>query len=193
MFRTLVTVAVVVLAFGATLFVAGEKLGAWESPEAASSPRTEPARKQAKPAKPKARARPRARRKAHGTPSWAAQLDALCRSGEAAVAAQPRPQTLPEVRQYVRRSAALSARLNRRALAPLSRAARRNPDAVRRLHELFAEERRLFRDVLAAAKRNDVEAFGQLGPDMVANGVEQSQLLVALGADDCSLPPNLTF
>jgi hypothetical protein len=75
----------------------------------------------------------------------------------------------------------------------MSHAARRNPNAVLRLRELFAEERRLFQDVLAAAERNDVEAFGQLGPDMVANGVEQSQLLVALGAHDCSLPPDLTF
>lgn len=98
-----------------------------------------------------------------------------------------------EVRRYIRRSAALSATYNRRAVASLSQAARRNPDAVQRLRELFAEERRLFQDVLAAAERNDVEAFGQLGPDMVANGVEQSQLLVALGAHDCSLPPDLTF
>jgi hypothetical protein len=64
---------------------------------------------------------------------------------------------------------------------------------VLRLRELFAEERRLFQDVLAAAERNDVEAFGQLGPDMVANGVEQSELLVDLGAHDCSLPPDLTL
>ena len=193
MLRALLAIAAVALVFGATLVIAGEKLGAWESPEAASAPRSEPARKQAKPAKRKAPSRPRARRTANRAPSWVAQLNALCRSAEAAVAAQPQPQTMPEIRRYIRRSAALSARYNRRAAGPLSHAARRNPDAVLRLRELFAEERRLFQDVLAAAERNDVEAFGQLGPDMVANGVEQSQLLVALGAHDCSLPPDLTF
>jgi hypothetical protein len=195
MFRTLLVVAAVALVFGATLIIGGDKLGAWESPEAASPPRSQPTRKQAtpKPSTPKARPRPRARRTASRTPSWVAQLDALCRSAEAAVAAQPRPQTMPEIRQYIRRSAALSARYNRRAAAPLARAARSNPDAVRRLRELFAEESRLFRDVHAAAERNDVVAFGQLGPDMVANGVEQSELLVALGAHDCSLPADLTL
>ena len=193
MLRALLAIAAVALVFGATLVIAGEKLGAWESPEAASAPRSEPARKQAKPAKRKAPSRPRARRKANRAPSWVAQLNALCRSAEAAVAAQPPPQTMPEIRRYIRRSAALSARYNRRAAGPMSHAARRNPNAVLRLRELFAEERRLFQDVLAAAERNDVEAFGQLGPDMVANGVEQSELLVALGAHDCSLPPDLTF
>jgi hypothetical protein len=193
MFRTLLAIGAVALFFGATLVIAGEKLGAWDSPEAASAPRSEPAHRQAKAAKPKAPSRPRARRKANRTPSWVAELNTLCRNAEAAVAAKPRPQSLTEIRRYIRWSAELSARYNRRAAAPLARAARRNPDAVRRLHELFADERRLFQDVLAAAERNDVEAFGQLGPDMVANGVEQSQLLVGLGAHDCSLPADLTF
>jgi hypothetical protein len=193
MFRTLLAAAAVALVFGAMLVIAGEKLGAWESPQAASAPRFEAARKQAKPTTPKARSRPRTRRKANRTPSWVAQLDALCRSAEAAVAAQAQPQTMPEVRRYIRRMAALSARYNRRAAAPLARAARRNPDAVRRLNDLFAEEHRLFQEVIAAAERNDVEAFGQLGPEMITNGVEQSELLVALGAHDCSLPPDLTL
>src|SRR5918998_3376434 len=109
MFRSLLAVTAVALVFGAVLVIAGEKLGAWESPEAASAPRSEPARKQAKPTKAKAApSRPRARRKATRTPSWVAQLDALCRSAEATVAAQPRPQTIPGIRRYIRRLAALS-------------------------------------------------------------------------------------
>lgn len=199
MLRTLLAVGVATLAFGATLVVGGERLGAWDSPSTASLPKGDAVGfKAMRPAAGgNARTKPRANRskatRVRKQPAWVAQLDALCRSAEATVATMQDPQTLPELRAYLRQMAGVSRRWNRQAsTGPLARAARRHPAAVRRLRGLFDEERRLIQAALAAAERSDVAVFGALGPTMVANGVEQSQVLVALGAQDCALPADLT-
>ena len=197
MLRTLLAVGAVTLAFGATLVIGGERLGAWDSPAATPLPKGDPVGFKAMPPagsdEPK---RPRsspAKARAAKPPAWVAQLDALCRSAEATAAKMQQPQTLPELRAYLHEMAGVSHRWNRQAsTGPLARAARRHPDAVRRLRGLFAEERRLIQAAVTAAERSDVTAFGQLGPTLVANGVEQSQVLVALGAQDCALPADLT-
>jgi hypothetical protein len=199
MLRTLLAVGAVTLAFGATLVIGGERLGAWDSPTSASLPKGDAvafkARRPAADRETRRQPKPNASKAARATkpPTWVSQLDALCRRAEASTAAMQEPQTLPELRMYLQRMAALSRRWNRQASAgPLARAARRHPDVVRRLHGLFAEERLLIKDARAAAERSDVTAFGELGPLMVTNGVEQSQLLVSLGAQDCALPPDLS-
>lgn len=194
MLRTLLAVGAVTLAFGATLVIGGERLGAWDSPSATPLPKGEPVGFKAMPPAGRVERR-RAPAKARATkpPAWVAQLDALCRSAEATAAKMHQPQTLPELRAYLHEMAGVSHRWNRQAsTGPLARAARRHPDAARRLRGLFAEERRLIQSALTAAERSDVTAFGELGPTLVANGVEQSQVLVALGAQDCALPADLT-
>jgi hypothetical protein len=198
MLRTVLAAGAVVLVFGATLVIGGEKLGAWDSPTPTAVPEDAVGFKARRPAadrETRRQPKPNASKAARATkpPAWVAQLDALCRRAEASTAAMQEPQTLPELRTYLQRMAALSRHWNRQASAgPLARAAHRHPDVVRRLRGLFAEERLLIKDAIAAAERSDVTAFGELGPLMVTNGVEQSQLLVSLGAQDCALPPDLS-
>ena len=197
MLRTILAAAAVVLVFGATLVIGGEKLGAWDEPTPTAVPEDavgfkarRPAASREAPKRPKRKRSPTAR--ASRAPGWVAELDALCRRAEASTAGLQEPQTLPELRTYVQRVAALSRRWNRQASAgPLARAARRHPDTVQRLRGLFAEERLLIQDAMAATEGGDLAAFGELGPVMISNGVEQSQLLVSLGAQDCALPPEL--
>lgn len=197
--RTLLAVALVALIFGGTLVLGGERLGAWDSPTPAShraaAASAEP-KKAARPAQRRKRARPKAPRRprrATKRPAWIAELNALCRSAKAQTATVAPPQSIPEVRLYIRRMAALSRRWNRRATAgPLAAAARRDPRRVRQLRQLFDEEGILIRSAQAAADRSDIEEFGRLGPLMVMNGEEQSRLLVALGARDCALSSGAT-
>jgi hypothetical protein len=178
MLRTVLAAAAVILVFGATLVVGGEKLGAWDSPAPRATAKVEAPR--ARPARRPTRKRAR--------PAWIAELNALCRGAEASVAAMPQPRTLPEVREHLRRLAGLSRRWNRQAsTGPLAKAARYDAQSVRRLRELFAEERSVIQDASTAIARGDLEAFDRLGPLMITNGQEQSRLLVGLGARDCSL------
>jgi hypothetical protein len=197
--RTFLAVVVVALIFGGTLVIGGERLGAWDSPTPAShlaaAASAEP-KKAARPARRAKRGRRKAarrQRRVTKAPAWVAQLNALCRSAEAQTAKVAPPLTIPGLRAYIRRMAALSRRWNRRATTgPLAAAARRHPRQVREIRQLFEEEGILIRSALEAANRRDIEEFGRLGPLMVMNGEEQSRLLVALGARDCALSSNVT-
>lgn len=192
--RTVLAVVLVAFIFGGTLVIGGERLGAWDSPTPAShlaAAASAKPKQAARPAQRRKRTRPKAARRprrATKPPAWVAQLNALCRSAEAQAANVAPPQTIRGVRAYIRRMAALSRRWNRRATTgPLAAAARRHPQQVREIRQLFEEEGILIRSALAAAERRDIEEFGRLGPLMGMNGEEQSRLLVALGAQGCAL------
>jgi hypothetical protein len=181
MFRALIAAAGIALVFGGTVAVAGDKLGAWDSPP--PRPKTSAAASTPSTAKSPAK---RSLRTPAGEP-WIAKLDALCRSAETAVAAIPEPQTTAEAPRYFQQIDKLSRNWNRLATAQLALAARSYPAEVRRLRELFADERRLITGVIASAKRQDVTRLQLLAPRLVSNGMEQSRLMVGLGASGCAL------
>jgi hypothetical protein len=192
MLRALLVIGGIAVVFVVTLVVGGNVLGAWEPAKPAAAP---PAAELIKPRaivrakREPAPVRPRARKAAR--PRWIVSLNALCRSAEAQTAAMTQPQNLAEIRSYLLRAARLSKRWNDRAAGPLAAAARRDPRKVRRLQQLFAQEPQLFADATAALDARALERFQQLAPRFVANGREQSRLLVALGAEDCALPDYL--
>jgi hypothetical protein len=191
MLRVLLASGGIAVVFVVTLVVGGNVLGAWEAAKPAAAPLADPLKPRALVrAKPKPAPAQAPRRKA-ARPSWIVSLNALCRSAEAQTAAMTQPQNLAEVRSYLQRAARLSKRWNSRAAGPLAVAARRDPRRVRRIQQLFAQEPQLFADALAALDARALERFQQLAPRFVANGREQSRLLVALGAEDCALPDYL--
>jgi hypothetical protein len=102
-----------------------------------------------------------------------------------------RPRTPAEVPPYLRRISVLSQRWNRQAADELALAGRAHVKSVRQLLGLFEEERGLISDAIAAAEARDVPRFELLAPMFLANGNEQSRLLVGLGAQDCTLPADL--
>jgi len=205
MIRVLVAVGGTALVFAAALIIGGELFGAWEPAKPAADPRPDADRARALVAvktpstqgraheqarRSAARARP-PRRKARGRPPWVSKLNALCRNAEAETRAMPRPRTPAEVTQYFRRIARLSERWNRQAADQLALPGRAHSKSVRQLLELFEEERGLISDAIAATEARDGARFELLAPMFLANGSEQSRLLVGLGAQDCSLPADL--
>jgi hypothetical protein len=193
MLRVLLVIGGIAVVFVVTLVVGGNVLGAWEpaKPAAAPAPPAEPIKPRALvKAKPKP-APAQAPRRKPARPRWIVSLNALCRSAEAQTAAMTQPQNLGEVRSYLQRAARLSKQWNDRAAAPLAAAARRDPRKVRRIQQLFAQEPQLFADALAALDARALGRFQRLAPRFVANGREQSRLMVALGAEDCALPDYL--
>jgi hypothetical protein len=76
------------------------------------------------------------------------------------------------------------------AAKALSLAARTYPRSVRSLLHLFGQERRVIGHAIAALSANDPTRLELLAPEFLANGREQSRLLVGLGAEDCAVPDN---
>jgi hypothetical protein len=205
MIRILAAVGGTAIVFAAALIIGGELFGAWEQAKPVATPRAEADRArglvavESPSAKPRAHkparrsaARPRRpKRTARSRPAWVAKLNALCRSAEAETRALPRPRTPAEVTPYLRRIATLSERWNRRAASQLALAGRPYSKSVGQLLGLFEEERGLIADAIAAAEARDGARFELLAPMFLANGSEQSGLLVGLGARDCTLPADL--
>jgi hypothetical protein len=205
MIRVLAAVGGTALVFAAALIIGGELFGAWEQAKPAAAPRPDADRARAlvavkspsaerrahkQPRRSAARAR-RLKRTARSRPAWVARLNALCASAEADTRAIPRPRTPAEVTPYLRRIAALSERWNRRAADQLALAGRAHSTSVQQLLGLFEEERGLISDAIAAAEARDGARFELLAPMFLANGNEQSRLLVGLGARNCTLPADL--
>jgi hypothetical protein len=88
--------------------------------------------------------------------------------------------------------ARLSERWNGAASKPLALAARTDSQSVRRLHQLFEQERGLMAIAVAAVEARDAARYQRLAPRFMANGREQSRLLVGLGAEDCAMPDSQT-
>ena len=186
MFR-LFAIALVVVAFGATLYYSGDTLEAWESPKASAKAAPD-AKRKGKSKKRKARARQRqaARRATSPQATWVAQMNALCRRGQAAAEAVPLPLTPEALPDYFRQLTRVSKRWNRRAVALLERGARRDPEAVRGLVRLLGEEEELMAAMTSAVERGQDKRFEQLRPRIVAIAKSETRLLNRLGARGCT-------
>lgn len=190
MFR-LIAIFGVVAAFGATLYYSGDYLEAWESPQASSAQAAPDVRKKAKKTPRRAARRAQASRRAT-TPkpqaTWVAQMNALCRRGQAAAEAVPVPLTPEGLPDYFRRLGRVGAHWNRKAAALLEQGASRDPEAVRGLLRLLAEEEQLMSTATSALQRGQLKRFEQLRPRAVALGKSQNRLLKRLGARGCTAP-----
>jgi hypothetical protein len=208
MLRVLVAIGGTAIVFAAALIIGGELFGAWApaKPVAASRPdaarpgalveartSSSPRPKSKRPSRPPARQQRAPKPNARSRQSWVMKLNGLCRSAEAEVFAIPPPQTPAEARQYFQTIARLSERWNGAAAKPLALAARTDSRSVRRLFQLFEEERGLMADAVAAVEARDSARYQRLAPRFLANGREQSRLLVGLGAEDCAVPDYQTY
>jgi hypothetical protein len=186
MFR-LFGIALVVVAFGATLYYSGDTLEAWESPEPSAKAAPD-AQKKGKSKKRKARARRQqaARRASKPPTTWVAQMNTLCRRGQAEAEAVPVPLTPEGLPDYFRQLARVNKRWNRRAVALLDRGASRDPEAARGLVRLLGEEEGLMAELTSAVERGQDKRFEQLRPRIITLGRSESRLLKRLGARGCT-------
>ena len=186
MFR-LFGIALVVVAFGATLYYSGDKLEAWESPQP-SAKAAPGAQKKGKSKKRKARARRRqAERRASKPPTtWVAQMNTLCRRGQAEAEAVPVPLTPEGLPDYFRQLARVNKRWNQRAVALLESGAPRDPEAARGLVRLLNEEESLMSALTSAVQRGQNQRLEQLRPRITSVGKSERRLLKRLGARGCT-------
>jgi hypothetical protein len=186
MFR-LVAIAAVVVAFGATLYYSGDTLEAWESPKPSAKAAPDAQRKgRSNKRKGRAKHRSATRRATKHQPTWVAQMDTLCRRGQAAAEAVPVPLTPEGLANYFRQLGRVNKRWNRRAVALLERGATRDPEAARGLVRLLGEEESLMAALTSAVERGERKRFEQLRPRIMTIGKSERRLLRRLGALGCT-------
>jgi hypothetical protein len=185
MFR-LFAIALVVVAFGATLYYSGETLEAWESPKPSAKAAPDTHRKGKSQKRKSLVSRKQARRPASKPhPMWLARLNTLCRNSEAQAAAIPPPITAEGSAEYLRQVVKVARRFNRKAETLLRGDA--NPQSARELERLFAEEERLMQSLLSAAERRQFERVTDLMPALTRVGKSENRVLHGLGARDCTV------
>jgi hypothetical protein len=193
MFRLLAILGVVA-AFGATLYYGGNRLEAWESPQAAvkaaeaSGPKAE---KKAK-AKAKAKAKRRAQATRKGKPrraTWLVELNALCRRGKDATDAIREPSGPSDIPRFFRQYTDLNSRLNDQASALIRRSG--NAKAARQLRRLFDQDEALIESMLTAAQKGQHQRLNNLVQSLLAVAKSENRLLGRIGAIDCTVSPDL--
>lgn len=188
MFR-LLGIALVVVAFGATLYYSGDRLEAWESPKAAAQSAPDAQKKKPKKHRKRAAARKHARRPATKPPTtWLTRLNTLCRRSEAQAAAIPPPITEEGALDYLQQVVQVARRFNRKADGLLRAGAA--PGTSRQMADLFAQEERLLASILTAANRNQFERANELMPALRSVGRSENRILRGLGARDCTVSEN---
>jgi hypothetical protein len=189
MFR-LITILGVVAAFFGTLYYGGDRLEAWESPQAAVEANEASGPKAKKKAKKKAKVKRRqATRKAKKRKAtWLVELNAFCiRSLDETEAMEPpsRPEDIP---RYIRRFEARNTRLNRQATEFVQRSG--DAKTARAVRKLFDQEEQLVHSVLTAAQNGDEQGLRRSMRSLLAVGKSENKLFTRLGAVDCTLPPD---
>ena len=176
----------VLAAFGAALYLSGDYLQTWESPEppANAAPAT-PAKKKAKP---KHRARP-AKKPVRRKAAWLAQLNAFCiralDEGEYAFDPPSRPEDVP---RYVRRFESWNVRVNRKMAELVQRSG--DAKATTTLRGLFEQEEQLTHSMLSAAQNGDVQGMRRHMLSLLAVAKSENKVLTRLGSVDCTLDPD---
>jgi flagellum-specific peptidoglycan hydrolase FlgJ len=187
MFR-LIAILGVVAAFGGTLYFGGDRLEAWESPQAAVEEieASDPGSKR----KAKSKRRSHATRKAkRRNATWLVKLNALCRRGQDATDSIRPPTGPADSARFLRDFARLNGRLNDQAAELVQRSG--NAKAARQLRKLFDQDEALIRSILTAAQKGQERKVGNLLQSLVAVAKSENRLLGRLGAIDCTVSPNL--
>jgi hypothetical protein len=187
MFRLLAILGVVA-AFGATLYYGGDRLEAWESPQAAVEAAEASGPKPKK--KAKAKRRSQAARKAKPREAtWLIKLNALCRRGQDATDAIRPPSGPADTARFFRQHTSLNSRLNDQATALVQRSG--NAEAARQLRGLFNQDEALLRSMLTAARKGQQQRLRNLVQSLLAVAKSENRLLARLGAIDCTVSPDV--
>jgi hypothetical protein len=185
-----VAILAVLGAFGAALFLSGDALEAWESPEPskASLPAPE-AKRKAKPkrhAKPKTKAaRPAA---TPSKPAWLMELNALCRRGRVELEEIPRPSAPADIVTYLRQARELNMRLNDQGVELVRRGG--NMIAANQLRKLFDQDEAAVQSMLTLAQKGQYQRLARLARSLVPLARAENRMLSRLGAGDCTLAPD---
>jgi flagellum-specific peptidoglycan hydrolase FlgJ len=187
MFRLLAILGVVA-AFGATLYYGGDRLEAWESPQAAIEAAAASAPKSKK--KTKSKHRSQATRKAKPRrATWLVKLNALCRRGQDATDAIRPPTGPADTTRFFRQHIRLNSRINDQATAFVRRSG--NAKAARQLRGLFDQDEALLGSLLTAAQKGQQQRLGNLVQSLLAVAKSENRLLMRLGAIDCTVSPDV--
>ena len=189
MFR-LIAILGVVAAFFGTLYYGGDRLEAWESPQAAAKAidASDPSLKKKAKKKAKVKRRQATRKANKRKATWLAELNAFCiRSLDETDAMEPpsRPEDIP---RYIRRLEARNTRLNRQATRFVQRSG--NAKTAKAVRRLFDHEEQLLHSVLSAAQNGDEQGLRRHMRSLLAIGKAENKLFTRLGAVDCTLPPD---
>jgi hypothetical protein len=187
MFRFIAILGVVAAFFG-TLYYGGDRLEAWESPQAAVEAAEASAPTSKKKAKSKRRAQATRKAKARKA-TWLVSLNALCRRGQDATDSIRPPTGMADTARFIRQYTRLNSRLNDQAAALVRRSG--NAKAARQLRGLFDQDEALIQSVLTAAQNGQRQRLGNLLQSLLAVAKSENRLLTRLGAIDCTVSPDL--
>ena len=187
MVRVVIFVIAIVGIFAGTLVYGGERLGAWDHaeppPPSNLPPITRSQEKEKKdgesapPATPTTVSPDKAR--------WIRETNALCRRARKDMSDYEQPQTLGEFETVLTDLQAKNRQYNN-AFAAI-RPAKGDEGRVARLLALFDRDERLVAAVLTAVREGDAGALLELNERLASVAEQESDLLVGLGATDCSL------
>jgi hypothetical protein len=192
MFR-LIAILGVVAAFFGTLYYGGDRLEAWESPQAAveaidASDPSSKKKKKKKKAKSERRSQATRKAKPHNA-TWLVELNTLCRRGKDATDAIRPPTGPADTARFFRQYTRLNRRLNDQAARLVRRSG--NANAARQLRRLFDQDEALIQSMLTASENGQYRRLGKLVRSLFAVARSENRLLARLGAADCTVSPDL--
>jgi len=187
MFR-LFAIVVVVAAFGATLYYAGDTLEAWESPQAAVEASAAGSKKKAKRSH---RSRKAAKKAAPRVPGWVVRLERLCRRGQAQTDAIRPPSSPRDRLRYIDDYARLNERWNAKAAALLQGSAARSNPRVKRFIRLLNREEALVASLVSAARNGQFGRLGNLSNELLAVAKAENRALIKMDAIACTVSPDV--
>lgn len=189
MFRLLAILGVVA-AFGGTLYFGGDRLEAWESPQAAVAEveASDPGSKR------KAKAKHRSRMRKKPGPriaAWITRLEALCERGQAQTESIRPPSSPHDSARYFAEFARFNKRWNRRAAELLQHSAGRSNRHVRQLLPLMDQEEALVQSMLTASRKGDFGRLGGLSKALLRVAKAENRLLIKMDAVACTVSPDV--
>jgi hypothetical protein len=192
MLRVVIFVVAIVGIFAGTLVYGGERLGAWDEasppPPSNLAPITRSDKKKDKGGSASALAGGGGSTPTKLSPAkarWIRQTNALCRRASEDMSDYDEPETLGEAEKLIAELKGKNEHYNKAFAAIVP--AKEDRRAVATLLKLFAKDERLVAALLDALRAGDAGAMLELNDRLTALAQQESDILVALGATDCSV------
>jgi hypothetical protein len=179
-------IVAVLAAFGGALYLSGDYLKTWESPEPPANAAPAPPSKKKSKVKPAHPAR-KAKRKSRRKNAWLVELNALCRQTRVELEEVPTPSGLSEVAPYLREVGRLNRRWNKQGVAILRRGGK--AAAASELRELFGRDEAAVQTMLTMAEKGQYQQLGAYAQTLVPLAKAENRMLKKLGAVDCTVSP----
>jgi hypothetical protein len=187
MVRVVIFVIAIVGIFAGTLVYGGERLGAWDQAEPPPPSNLQPiSRPQEKEKKDGESAPPAAPTKVSPDKArWIRETNALCRRARAETDGYEKPESLGEAEQMLLDLQGKNREYNDAFVA--IRPAKGDERQVAKVRALFDKDERLVAALIAALREGDAGALLTLSDRLTVVAGQEADVLVGLGANDCSL------